>query len=151
MESDEPKDVKCILSGLESAVEEPPATLHDVRNDPDDDRTGEIDESDLEDTCHETASVELGDESFMSNTPAPSSRALPIPVASPEVEDWNENWFVSLRHMRPKGPVWSDDRNTPFKRYAEADQNVLADRLRRGGAKILLDEKGVIRRAIHRD
>lgn len=151
MEFDEPKDVKCILSSLEPSFEQPADTLHGVRNDADNDRLGEIEETDLEDTYHETASVELGDESFMSTTPAASSRAIPIPVVSPEIEDEDENWFVSLRRMRPEGPVWSDDHNTPFKRYAEADQNVLADRLRRGGAKILLDDKGVIRRAIHRD
>ncbi|KAJ5132124.1 hypothetical protein N7448_006282 [Penicillium atrosanguineum] len=150
MESDETRDVKPTLHSLEPSFEQPPDNPHDVRNDADDDHVGEIEETDLEDTYHETASVELGDESFLSTPPASSSRALPIPVMSPEAKYEDENWFVSLRHIRPKGPVWSDDHNTPFKRYAEADQNVLTDRLRRGGAKILLDDKGVIRRAIHR-
>ncbi|KAJ5947782.1 hypothetical protein N7466_000797 [Penicillium verhagenii] len=83
-------------------------------------------------------------------SPAEDTRATaaePIP-ASPQIcepESENENWFSSLRHIRPKGPVWSDG-PTEFKRWAEADQNVLRERKRRGGTKILLDENGVIRR-----
>ncbi|KAJ5919803.1 hypothetical protein N7454_009638 [Penicillium verhagenii] len=83
-------------------------------------------------------------------TPVEDTRATaaePIP-ASPETcepESETENWFSSLRHIRPQGPVWSDG-PTEFKRWAEADQNVFRERKRRGGAKILLDENGVIRR-----
>jgi hypothetical protein len=112
-----------------------------------------------EDTLHETASVELGDETFVtsraaSDTEDNSTQGIPAETipASPEVsepESDNENWFLSLQHIRPKGPVWSDG-PTEFKRWAEADMNVKADRVRRGGAKILLDDKGVIRRPIHR-
>jgi hypothetical protein len=147
-------DIKAALSSLESSGEQPPNSgHHDARNDADDISVGEVEETDLEDNHHETASVELGDESFVSAALASPSRADANTPASPdaESEDEGENWFVSLRHMRPKGPVWSDDPNTPFKRFVEADQNLRIDRLRRGGAKILLDDKGVIRRAIHRD
>ncbi|KAJ5992358.1 hypothetical protein N7451_008082 [Penicillium sp. IBT 35674x] len=116
-------------------------------------------DTDLEDTIHETASVELGDESFVSSRAAShaedmATQAIPAETipASPEVcesESDNENWFLSLQHIRPKGPVWSDG-PTEFKRWAEADQNVKCDRKRRGGAKIRLDDKGVIRRPIYR-
>ncbi|KAH8423093.1 uncharacterized protein LDX57_000849 [Aspergillus melleus] len=65
-----------------------------------------------------------------------------------EAKSINEGWFRSLRHIykRPAGPVWSDDYNTPFKKWARADQNVLKERQRRGGAHIPVDEKGVIQR-----
>lgn len=63
-----------------------------------------------------------------------------------EPESINENWFVSLRHLRQSGPQWSDDRNTPFKAWARADQNVLSERLRRGGRYLAVDEHGVIQR-----
>jgi hypothetical protein len=153
MEFDEPKDVKLTLRSQKSGFEQSPDTVvdQDIRIGAEGASMGEIEETDLEDTYHETASVELGDESFMSTAPASSSREIFVSVMSPEPESEDENWFVSLRRMHPKSPVWSDDPNTPFKRYVEADQNVLADRLRRGGAKILLNDKGVIRRAIHRD
>ncbi|KAJ6021772.1 hypothetical protein N7540_007276 [Penicillium herquei] len=107
-----------------------------------------------DDTIHETASVELGDESFVSST-RPHSRAEQQPaesaaVASQAPEDYvseseNENWFLSFRHVRPKKGVWSDG-PTEFKRWAEGDQNMQIERDRRGGAKIQLDEYGVIRR-----
>lgn len=116
-------------------------------------------DTDLEDTLHETASVELGDETFVSSRAAShaedmSTQAMPAETipASPDMcepESDNENWFLSLQHIRPKGPVWSDG-PTEFKRWAEADQNVKCDRRRRGGAKIRLDDKGVIRRPIYR-
>ncbi|KAJ5536272.1 hypothetical protein N7513_009458 [Penicillium frequentans] len=116
-------------------------------------------DTDLEDTLHETASVELGDETFVSSRAAShaedtSTQAMPAETipASPEIcesESDNENWFLSLQHIRPKGPVWSDG-PTEFKRWAEADQNVKCERKRRGGAKIRLDDKGVIRRPIYR-
>ncbi|KAJ5709351.1 hypothetical protein N7493_010685 [Penicillium malachiteum] len=123
-----------------------------------------------DDTLHETASVELGDESFVSST-RPHSREEEMPVqsaavesaavesaaiASPapapedqESEDENENWFLSLRHLRPKRGVWSDG-PTEFKRWAEGDQNMRIERERRGGTKIQLDEYGVIRRPVFR-
>ncbi|KAJ5669090.1 hypothetical protein N7462_010160 [Penicillium macrosclerotiorum] len=109
----------------------------------------DAEETDAEDTRHETASIELGDESFISNaTSAPGDDE--IPETESETEPEEENWFLSLRRMYPSGPVWSDSPDTPFKRWGQADQNVLSERQRRGGAKILLDEKGVIRRPIHR-
>ena len=150
---DDSTGVKPSLSSLESSLDQPPDTTHhEVRNDADDISMGEIEETDLDDTHHETASVELGDESFISTAPVVSpSQADASPAASPDAASEDENWFISLRHMRPKRPVWSDDPNTPFKRFVEAEQNVRFDRLRRGGAKIRLDDKGVIRRPIHRD
>lgn len=150
---DDSTGVKPALSSLESSLDQPPdITHHEVRNDADDISMGEVEETDLDDTHHETASVELGDESFISAAPAVSpSQADASPAASPDAESEDENWFFSLRHMRPKHPVWSDDPNTPFKRFVEAEQNVRFERLRRGGAKIRLNDKGVIRRPIHRD
>lgn len=123
---------------------------------PDDVGMAEVEETDDEgcnsdDTRHETASVELGDDTFISNISR--SHADEIAETQPESgdEDDEENWFVSLRHIRSKAePVWSDHPTTPFKTWAEADQNVLSERWRRGGSKILLDEKGVIRRPVRR-
>lgn len=151
---DDSTGVKPALSSLESSLDQPSGTTHhEMRNDADDISMGEVEETDLDDTHHETASVELGDESFISAAPASSvpSQADASPAASPGAESEDENWFVSLRHMRPNRPVWSDDPNTPFKRFVEAEQNVRFERLRRGGAKIRLNDKGVIRRPIHRD
>lgn len=121
-----------------------------------------------EDTLHETASVELGDESSMSPTRTqqqPHTEDVRMSVeASPaastasdtdsssgydDSESENENWFLSLRHIRPKEPVWSDG-PTEFKRWSEAHQNLYQYRRRRGGHKILLDENGVIRRPVNR-
>ncbi|KAJ5267583.1 hypothetical protein N7478_010391 [Penicillium angulare] len=111
-----------------------------------------------DDTLHETASVELGDESFDSAARGQSPTACdPMEVISGEAngkedsepESDNENWFISLRHMRPKRGVWSDG-PTEFKRWAEADQNVHSQRSRRGGSRVLLDDNGVIRRPIYR-
>ena len=121
-----------------------------------------------EDTLHETASVELGDESSMSparTQPQPHTKDVEMSVeASPaastasdtdsssgydDSDSENENWFLSLRHIRPKEPVWSDG-PTEFKRWSEAHQNLYSNRRRRGGHKVLLDEKGVIRRPSYR-
>ncbi|PWY91219.1 hypothetical protein BO70DRAFT_426106 [Aspergillus heteromorphus CBS 117.55] len=106
------------------------------------------------DETHETASIELGDSTQRTDADADPPNPNPnmdIDTASesePEsdAESDNENWFDSLRHMRPSGPVWSDDPHTPFKQWARADQNVLSERYRRGGAFLSVDEKGVIRR-----
>ncbi|KAJ5722442.1 hypothetical protein N7488_000477 [Penicillium malachiteum] len=133
--------------------------------DPEDNDHDEQEEQD-DDTLHETASVELGDESFISSTrphsreeempveSAVESAAITAPVPAPEEqeqesEDENENWFLSLRHLRPKRGVWSDG-PTEFKRWAEGDQNMKIERDRRDGAKIELDEYGVIRRPVFR-
>ncbi|OOQ86696.1 hypothetical protein PEBR_21992 [Penicillium brasilianum] len=108
-------------------------------------------ELDADDTRHETASVELGDETFISAVPQPQTDEVGELQPECEDEDEGENWFASLRHIRSRDkPVWSDHPRTPFKIWAEADQNVLSERRRRGGAKILLDENGVIRRPTHR-
>jgi hypothetical protein len=138
-----------------------------IQDERDDVSMAEVEETDNEefdadDTRHETASVELGDDTFISA--ASQSHADEVPETQPECEDEQEeaaeeeeeeeegeNWFVSMRHIRSRNePVWSDHPTTPFKTWAEADQNVLSERRRRGGAKILLDEKGVIRRPTHR-
>ena len=109
----------------------------------------EVEETDTEDSRHETASIELGDDTFVLDRQISESRDLSENKAEPE--DENEDWFRSLRYMRPVKPVWSDDPETPFKRWARADQNVVSERIyHRGGANILLDAKGVIRRPIHR-
>ncbi|KIA75747.1 hypothetical protein HK57_00482 [Aspergillus ustus] len=63
--------------------------------------------------------------------------------------DPSENWFLALRNIHPNEPVWSDDANTPFKKWAQADQNVFSVRHRRGGANVSTDEKGVIQRMNH--
>ncbi|KKK20804.1 hypothetical protein P175DRAFT_0523668 [Aspergillus ochraceoroseus IBT 24754] len=63
-----------------------------------------------------------------------------------EAESSNENWFLSLRHLYATAPVWSDHHNTPFKKWALADQNVLIERWRRGGSYVSVDDKGVIQR-----
>ncbi|RAH44045.1 uncharacterized protein BO95DRAFT_515914 [Aspergillus brunneoviolaceus CBS 621.78] len=101
---------------------------------------------------HETASIELGDEP---PSPPPTTR----PPAQPEIvseaesdtdDEINENWFLSLRHLRPTAPVWSDDPNTPFKQWVRADQAILSERDRRGGAYLPVDAKGVIQRPGYR-
>ena len=107
-------------------------------------------ESDVEDSRHETASVELGDDTFVSTNAQPRSKVASEESPEPEPESEDENWFLSLRHMRPTSRVWSDDPNTPFKRWAIADQNVLSERWRRGRSQILVNEKGEIRRPIYR-
>ncbi|KAF7716842.1 Uncharacterized protein PECH_006979 [Penicillium ucsense] len=117
-------------------------------------------ELEADDSRHETASVELGDDTFLSARSPLSQDEIPETQPEDEHGDGAEqkewaSWFSSLRRTWDKGgsetsPVWSDDRNTPFKSWAEADQNVLGERRRRGGAKILLDEKGVIRRSVNR-
>ncbi|RAK71758.1 uncharacterized protein BO72DRAFT_532434 [Aspergillus fijiensis CBS 313.89] len=102
---------------------------------------------------HETASIELGDEP---PSPPPTTRppAQPETVSEAESdtddEEINENWFLSLRHLRPTAPVWSDDPNTPFKQWVRADQAILSERDRRGGAYLPVDAKGVIQRPGYR-
>ncbi|KAL4871405.1 hypothetical protein BDV12DRAFT_164237 [Aspergillus spectabilis] len=80
----------------------------------------------------------------------PSNEPNPDPEETEPEPDLNENWFLSLRHIYPPStstdPVWSDDPNTPFKKWARADQDVLSVRSRRGGARVSVDEKGVIQR-----
>ncbi|KAJ5234822.1 uncharacterized protein N7469_003990 [Penicillium citrinum] len=128
------------------------ANTQETRMEPSQEVQEESSEESAEDESrHETASVELGDEMFTSK----ATSAVPfdkdtIPETDSEAESEEENWFLALRRSRIPVPAWSDDPNTPFKRWAEADQNALIDRRRRGGSKILLDDKGVIRRPIHR-
>ncbi|KAJ5954584.1 hypothetical protein N7501_008863 [Penicillium viridicatum] len=120
-------------------------------NDADMTETGmdEIDETqEGDDTHHETASIELGDDTDdrrLSASPAPPAALGGLKTAEPEPPRQRRPWFRSLREIYPKGPVWSDDPDTPFKRWARQDQNVLQELRRRGGARVLTDEKGVIR------
>ncbi|PYH66359.1 uncharacterized protein BO88DRAFT_406826 [Aspergillus vadensis CBS 113365] len=116
--------------------------------DSDSDHSDEEDEDDeMIDETHETASIELGAET---QDAAQQQQQLSDLEPESDTESVNENWFVSLRHIRPKGPVWSDDPNTPFKQWARADQAVLSERNRRGGAYLPVDEKGVIQRPGYR-
>ncbi|RAK97841.1 uncharacterized protein BO80DRAFT_467488 [Aspergillus ibericus CBS 121593] len=103
----------------------------------------EDEDEDMNDETHETASIELGEDT------QPADAQLASDTDS-DAESGNENWFLSLRHIRPTSPVWSDDPNTPFKQWARADQNVLSERNRRGGAYLPVDEKGVIQRPGYR-
>ncbi|KUM63479.1 hypothetical protein ACN42_g3643 [Penicillium freii] len=123
-------------------------------NDADMTETGmdEIEETqEGDETHHETASIELGDDtddrrlSRLSASPAPPAALGGLKTAEPEPPRQRRPWFRSLREIYPKGPVWSDDPDTPFKRWARQDQNVLQELRRRGGARVLTDEKGVIR------
>lgn len=156
MDTEEVKEEKPALSSMESIINQTTRISQHAASTEDnrDIKMEEIEETDFEDNAdldddgHETASVELGDDLPDSHSKYGSLRLLGEEYDTrPEKE---ENWFVSLRHMRPTDPVWSDDPNTPFKRFVEADMNVLSERRRRGGSKVLLDEKGVIRRLIHR-
>ncbi|RMJ24408.1 hypothetical protein PHISP_04717 [Aspergillus sp. HF37] len=95
--------------------------------------------------AHDTESIELGEED---NPRASPHEAVDNEDEAPsEPASINENWFVSLRHIRPSGPVWSDDRNTPFKAWARADLNVKSERRLRGGRFLAVDNDGVIQRA----
>lgn len=130
----------------------------------------EVEETDIENTWHQsndeesdaeedpnhhrTASVELGDNTFVStNAQSRASAASKEPVESDGEDD---NWFSSFRYRQAlarsssTGGRWYDDPNTPFKAWAIADQNVLSERYRRGRAFILVNERGEIRRPIHR-
>ncbi|KAJ5294359.1 hypothetical protein PENANT_c006G09338 [Penicillium antarcticum] len=117
------------------------------------------DSQEVDNTHHRTASIELGDDSedrHSSHVSLPTaSTKAPAEVAT-STEDVQQEaqrprpWFRSLRNIFPTGPVWSDDPNTPFKRWAREDQNVLQELNRRGGAKIQLDEKGVICRPTYK-
>ncbi|KAJ5748616.1 uncharacterized protein N7511_010312 [Penicillium nucicola] len=109
-------------------------------------------------THHRTASIELGDDNEDRRSSHVSFQASPeasITFAAPAQHVQQEGqrprpWFRSLRNIFPTGPVWSDDPNTPFKRWAREDQNVLQELNRRGGAKIQLDDKGVICRPTYK-
>ncbi|GLA71932.1 hypothetical protein AtubIFM55763_002439 [Aspergillus tubingensis] len=131
----------------------PPDSDADSGSDHSDEEDKDEDEDDeMIDETHETASIELGAETQDAAQLAQQQQQQQLSDLEPEsdTESINENWFVSLRHIRPKGPVWSDDPNTPFKQWARADQAVLSERNRRGGAYLPVDEKGVIQRPGYR-
>lgn len=101
---------------------------------------------------HQAASVIPGEGTHEPASPqeSPDNELEASGEPESEPDSPNENWFVSLRHLRPSGPVWSDDRNTAFKAWARADQNVLSERRRRGGRYLAVDEQGVIQRTTTR-
>ncbi|KAJ5163100.1 uncharacterized protein N7500_004930 [Penicillium coprophilum] len=116
----------------------------------------EVDDTEEGDSIHhETASIELGDDtddrhiSAFLTPPEPPAALGSLNGATIEPPRQQKSWFRSLRNIYPTGPVWSDDPDTPFKRWARHDQNVLQELNRRGGVRVLLDEKGVIRRPIY--
>ena len=111
---------------------------------------GEDTDSEMEEV-HRAPSIDLGDEDYvthsMQKSPSKNLEASREEAEEEsEPESLSENWFTSLRHIRPSGPVWSDDPNTPFKAWARADLNVLSERRRRGGRYLAVDEHGVIQR-----
>ncbi|OJJ72918.1 hypothetical protein ASPBRDRAFT_176564 [Aspergillus brasiliensis CBS 101740] len=128
----------------------PPDSEAKSSSDHSDEDEDEDEDEDMIDETHETASIELGAETQVEAAQPQQQHPDTEPEAESDTESVNENWFVSLRHIRPKGPVWSDDPNTPFKQWARADQNVLSERDRRGGAYLPVDEKGVIQRPGYR-
>ncbi|KAL3466460.1 hypothetical protein BJX64DRAFT_228925 [Aspergillus heterothallicus] len=71
-------------------------------------------------------------------------------VDETEMDDSNQNWFLSLSNIHATENAWSDDANTPFKKWAQADQNVFSIRQHRGGAKVSTNAKGVIQPMHHR-
>ncbi|TQB76252.1 hypothetical protein MPDQ_000559 [Monascus purpureus] len=110
------------------------------------------DDEEIEVEAHETASIELGDEPRPSSRTSsdayisavefdPKSEHEPQPNKGKEPED---DWFASMAHLHPTGPVWSDSPSTPFKAWARADQNVIVERKHRRGLPVPVDEKGVI-------
>ncbi|KAE8413987.1 hypothetical protein BDV36DRAFT_299405 [Aspergillus pseudocaelatus] len=119
------------LDGNESVIAE-----SEINSEEDDDVINET---------HETASIELGDEEPSTALEAPLSSNES--EAASEAESPNENWFLSLRHLFPTEPSWCDGPETPFKKWARADQNVFSQRkFRRNWARIPADEKGVPQR-----
>ncbi|KAJ5337737.1 hypothetical protein N7452_004465 [Penicillium brevicompactum] len=118
---------------------------------------GDLDDTqEADDTHHRTASIELGDDTNDCNIPV-SSDIVPVATSkndshaeSPKRKRKRNTWFSSLQNLfspkntSPANPPWSHDPNTPFKRWARQDQNVLQEINRRGGTKVLLDERGVI-------
>ncbi|KAJ5863800.1 uncharacterized protein N7529_005716 [Penicillium soppii] len=128
------------------------STSHQSDIDMAEDDVPEIDETQEADySHHETASIELGDDvddRHVSHSSALDPTASSADYCDPEPPRQRERrpWFRSLKNIFPTGPVWSDDPNTPFKRWARQDQNLLQEINRRGGTKVTLDEKGVIRR-----
>jgi hypothetical protein len=134
----------------EKNADAPAAQDTELATDPEDEE-----DYDDDDERHETASIELGDDDTdltVHLSRAESKLLYDREAADADKEDEGEedsepeNWFHSLRHLRSPGPRWSDDPFTPFKLWARADQDVRVERRRRGGAKILVDEYGVIRR-----
>lgn len=119
-----------------------PESEHDD-NDSDGEEKDNDEEYDELEAIHEAASIELGDEESFT-----AQQDFLSDAGESEADSVNENWFESLRHIRPRpSSVWSDDPNTPFKLWARADQNVRAEVLRRGNRYRDVDEQGVIQQS----
>lgn len=99
---------------------------------------------------HETASIELGDDEIEPGTHNET--------VEPSAESDSEDSVIASMQKRCQRaleavlcmpvpdapePSWSDDPNTPLKRWAREDQNLLMECRRRGG-RILTDERGII-------
>ena len=128
--------------GEATSYDKPAQNAHEIRNSDDEDTDLRMEKA------HRAPSVDLGDESDVSASKqkSPGNEFETSSDKEDEAECINENWFESLRHIRPSGPVWSDGPNTPFKAWARADLNVLSERRRRGGRYLAVDECGVIQR-----
>ena len=125
-----------------------PSIPESEHGDDNDDGEKEVEYDEMEAT-HETASIELGDDE-PSTAPQELLSDGHHSESSSEAESINENWFDSLRHLRPPtGPVWSDDPNTPFKLWARADQNVKSEVRRRGNRYRDVDKNGVIQQSTY--
>ena len=125
-----------------------PSIPESEHGDDNDDGEKEVEYDEMEAT-HDTVSIELGDDE-PSTVPEELLSDEHQSKSSSEAESINENWFDSLRHLRPlTGPVWSDDSNTPFKLWARADQNVKTEVRRRGNRYRDVDKNGVIQRSTH--
>ncbi|KAF5863906.1 hypothetical protein ETB97_009192 [Aspergillus alliaceus] len=124
------------------------STLRDLANDKESvivESETNSEEYELMNETHEIASIELGDEEPSTAPDAPLSDNET--GAPSEAESPNENWFLSLRHLFPTVPNWCDGPNTPFKRWAQADQNAFVERKsRRNWARVPIDDKGVPQR-----
>ncbi|KAF7159544.1 hypothetical protein CNMCM6106_006801 [Aspergillus hiratsukae] len=135
---------------LEPQVTRRVPTSPDVNREDDDGRSipetnpsnDEVEEGSMDET-HEIASVELGDDEPSTAPAADQSDAGSDAVS--EADSFDEDWVGwHCRRLQSTGPFWSDDPNTPFKVLARADANVKSELLRRGMARLPVDERGVI-------
>ncbi|KAL2013245.1 hypothetical protein VTN00DRAFT_770 [Thermoascus crustaceus] len=133
-------------------VVEPEPSIHDTEVEEDDtesdDHESDDDNGENIDEYHETASIELGDQE---DTTHRTNQATPGDDVETNVNNEGEDERTSVvpEPPAPREPLWSDSLNTPFKIWARADQNLLTERRRRGGAIMPTDDKGVIRPSIY--
>lgn len=150
---------KPVIADLDTEMDDPPTqssteAVHPVAHQSNFDITAadvpEIEETqEVDDPYHETASIELGDDindRRVSVSPDLNPAAASEDNSVTEPPRQRRPWFRSLQNIWQPRPGWFNDPNTPFKRWARQDQNVLQEINRRGGTKVLFDEKGLIRR-----